>query len=316
MTRLIIFTNAHSELKKILLSLFLLLITTSVQARDYCTVDDGGIKLCLKQPPKRIISLAPGSTELLYAAGAGKQLLAVDQYSDYPAAAQKLPKVGGYPNISIETLIGMNPDLVVVWTGGNSPQLIKHIENTGLTVFRLNASDLNDIESGIRKLGVITGNTRHASKSADAYASHLANLKTTYQQQSPVSVFFEIWRSPLMAIGGQQIIDSTITLCGGRNIFADAATRVPVISIESLLARNPDVIIASDPRGNSKENQQAMTRYWNKWPMLSAVKKNQLYTVSSDLIARPTPRILEGAEQICQYLQTVRTTQNTAKNTP
>ena len=310
MTKLIFLT------KKTFLFLFLLLPVVTVQAQNYCAVDDGGIKLCLKKMPERIISLAPGSTELLYAAGAGKQLLAVDQYSDYPAAVKKLPQVGGYPNVNIETLIGMNPDLVVVWTGGNSPQLIQQIESVGLKTFRLNARSLNDIESDIRKLGAITGNSQHANQSAETFATRLANLKARYQQQATVSVFFEIWRSPLMAVGGQQIIDSAITLCGGHNIFADADTRIPVISIESLLARNPDVIIASDPRGNSKENQQAMANYWGKWQMLAAVKKNQLFTVSSDLIARPAPRILDGAEQICQYLQSVRTTQNLATRSP
>ena len=300
--------------QKICQAFALLIVTSFAIAKDLCAIDDSGIKLCLSSPPKRIISLAPGSTELLYAAGAEKQLLAVDQYSDYPPEVKELPKVGGHPNVSVETLISMKPDLVVVWTGGNSPKLIEQLETVGLTLFRLHAVSLKDIENDIRKLGVLTGNIQQANKSASAFRHRLTHLKAAYQQQAPVSVFFEIWRSPLMAVGSQHVMDSVITLCGGRNIFADAGSNFPVISIESLLSRNPDVILTGSSR--DKDHQTAMARYWSNWPMLSAVQKSQLFMVKSDLITRPTPRILEGAEQICHYLQTVRAKNNPSEPTP
>ncbi len=288
------------------LFLFALVTANTVHAQKRCAVDDSKSIICLKNKPERIISLAPGSTELLYAAGAGSQIIAVDLYSDYPPATKKLPKVGGYPNVNIETLISMKPDLIIAWTGGNSPKLVKQIEASGLRIFRINPENFDDIESAIRKLGKITGNEKQANKNANNFSTKLASLQKSYQQQPVVSVFFEIWRSPLMAAGGHQIIDSAINLCGGNNVFSDALTKTPVISIESLLAKNPDVIISSDPRGNTKENQQAMLNYWAQWPVLNAVKKKQLFTVPSDLIARPTPRLLDGAEQICQLLQSVR----------
>lgn len=288
-----------------LLALGVLAITFAARA-DYCATDDEGSRLCLEQRPRRIISLAPATTELLYAAGAGEQLLAVDRYSDYPPAAKTLAKVGGYPTVSIETLVAMKPDLVVIWAGGNAPRLVRQIKALGLASFSINARTLEAVAADIRSLGRISGNESQAALYADRFTARLERLRRAYQGQPPVRVFFEIWRNPLMAIGGQQVINSVIELCGGRNIFADVPAPAPVISMEMLLAGNPDAIIASVPEGQTAASRQAMVAYWRQWPMLSAVRKNQLFAVASDLIARPGPRILDGAEQICQFLQTVR----------
>ncbi|PJE79173.1 Vitamin B12-binding protein [invertebrate metagenome] len=272
----------------------------------FCETDDTGIKLRLKKKPTRIISLAPSTTELLYAAGAGKQVIAVDNYSDYPPVVKKLPKVGGYPNISFETLVSLKPDLIVVWSGGNSPRLIQQIESSRLALFRLEADHFTAIAADIEKLGSLTGNIRLAHKNATLFIETLNRIKARYHQQQPISVFFEIWSSPLMTVGGQQIINEVITLCGGHNIYADTTTKIPLVSMESLLSINPDIIIATHPTGESKEKTKAMTEYWSKWPSLTAVKKQQLFSVPADLIARPSPRILQGAEILCHYLESVR----------
>lgn len=291
---------------RLCIAVFILMITSVAVAKNYCAIDDSGTTLCLKSYPRRIISLAPSATELLYAIGAAKQMLAVDQSSDFPLAAKKLPKVGGYPSISIEKVLSMNPDLVIVWPGGNSPQLIEQIEKGGVAIFRLNAVSLEGIAEDMRKLGAITGNAQKANVAADSFIRRLAHLKETYQHQRPISVFFEIWNSPLMSVGNNNFMNSLISLCGGQNIFADAGVRFPVISIESLLIRNPEVIIATSTMNQIETTQKSLANYWGKWPMLTAVKKKHIFVVNSDLISRPTLRILEGVEEVCRYLESVR----------
>ncbi|MDD7805902.1 MAG: cobalamin-binding protein [Endozoicomonas sp. (ex Botrylloides leachii)] len=293
-------------MRKFCLILIVLLVAPIGFAKQLCAIDDNGIKVCLHSAPKRIISLAPSATELLYAAGAGKQLVAVDKYSDFPEAAKKLPKVGGYPNINAEVLVNMAPDLIVVWAGGNSPELIQQIARMKLKLFQLNAVNLKDIGIELRKLGAITGNVQQANFQADRFDRRLARLQTTYQHQTPISVFFEIWHTPLMAVGADNIMNRVITLCGGRNIFADVKIHFPIVSIESLLAKNPDVILITSPQNKARDRQTLIASYQKKWVMLSAVQKKQLFIIDSDMISRPTPRILDGAEKICQYLKVVR----------
>lgn len=315
--------NEHSSLQKTLnrilsrplLTVLLLLIASVVQSEvvqseiietQHCVVDMSDRSVCLSTRTPKIISLSPGSTELLFAAGAGDRVIAVDQHSDYPEAVKQLPNVGGYPNVNVEALVAMEPDLVVVWTAGNSQKVIRQLEAIGIKTFHVDVVDFSGIEQVIRKLGDVAGTEKKASVTADQFVHRLNALKKQYEQREPVSVFFEIWRAPLMTVGRDQVIHSAISLCGGRNVFGDVSEKIPRIGIESLISRDPQVIIDSDPRGDTPESRQEMMDYWSQWRNLQAVKKQQLFSVPSDLIARPTPRMLDGAEMICQQLQTVR----------
>ncbi|OED41765.1 hypothetical protein ACH42_13100 [Endozoicomonas sp. (ex Bugula neritina AB1)] len=282
------------------------LISGSLQAFERCVTDDSRRQVCVQSKAPSIISLAPGSTELLFAAGAGKQVIATDQYSDYPPEVDSLPKVGGYPSINLEAIISYQPELVIIWTDGNSQQLVRHLEKLGINTFHINAQNFEGIDRVIRKLGRIAGTETAGNKAANEFTERLAALKNKYQQQSELSVFFEIWREPLMSVGGSQIITNAIEVCGGRSLYADIAQPTVKVGMEQLITDNPDVILSSDPRGHTPETQKEMLNYWQKWGSISAVKQKQLYTIPSDYIARLTPRLLEGTEIICKQLQAVR----------
>ncbi|MGB1271788.1 MAG: cobalamin-binding protein, partial [Endozoicomonas sp.] len=273
---------------------------------QYCVKDSSDRSVCLKTRTPRIISLSPGSTELLFAAGAGSRVVAVDQYSDYPVQAETLPKVGGYPNISVEAIVERKPDLVVVWTGGNSRKLMHQLESIGIQTFHFDVFDFNDIERALRTLGLVAGTEQQANYQADVFARRLASLKSSYQSRPTVSVFFEIWRDPLMTVGNGQIINKAIQLCGGWNVYGNLSERIPRVSMESLVALDPQVIIGSDPRGDTVATRKALMEYWGRWKMLTAVQKKQLFSVTSDLIARPTPRMLDEVETLCLHLQAAR----------
>ncbi|WP_066017368.1 cobalamin-binding protein [Endozoicomonas atrinae] len=274
---------------------------------QYCVTDMSDRSVCLNTRSPRIISLSPGSTELLFAAGAGDRVIAVDKHSDFPEVVKQLPNVGGYPNVNVEAIVAMKPDLVVVWTAGNSQKVIHQLESLGVRTFHVDVVDFAGIEQAIRSLGQVAGTEKAANRVVEDFSARLKTLQNNYGQREPVSVFFEIWRSPLLTVGSGQVIDDVISLCGGQNIYGDVSERIPKIGIESLITRDPQVIIGSDPRGDTPETRKDLMDYWSQWQNLQAVKSHQLFSVPSDLIARPTPRILEGAEMICHQLQAVRT---------
>ena len=297
--------------RKITIALLLVLLPwttawSNQTTTERCVTDMSGRRVCIKADKPKIISLSPGSTELLFAAGAGAQVIAVDLHSDYPEAVASLPRVGGYPNINIEAIVGLQPDLVAIWKGGNSPAVVKQLESLGITTFDLDAVTLDGIKQALVLIGEIAGTQAQAKKTIDVFSTRLKTLQTQYAHLSPVPVLFEFWHTPLIVAGNRLAINDVITLCGGRNIYQDITAPTAKISIESVVVRNPQVIIGSDPRGNTPETRQEMFDYWKQWPNLQAVQQQQLFSVTSNLIARPTPRVLEGAEMICKQLQEFR----------
>lgn len=274
-----------------------------------CAEDDLQRQVCATQPIQRIISLAPGMTELAFAAGGGAKLIAVDEHSDYPEAAKTLPKIGGYPNISAESILAKRPDLVLIWSGGNDSRLSAQLETIGLNVFYADPTDFDGIASVIRRLGKVMGTETAAEKNVDAFNQHYQSIRNQYSKTEPVNVFFEIWDNPLMTVNGGQIISESIALCGGVNVFADARPRVPKVGIEVVLAKNPDAIVSSE----IVQRDHDISSRWQSYPQISAVKNDFLFTIPGDLIARPTPRVLNGAEVLCQQLQSVRTFKNKPK---
>ncbi len=303
-----------SPLYFVLSAIFLLTVDSYALAVERCVLDDSDRLVCVKKASPDIISLSPGTTELLFAAGAGELIVGVDQYSDYPESVKKIPTVGGHPNVSVEAVIAKKPDLVVVWSVGKTPKAIQQIEALGVTTLHLDARNSNDIESAIRRLGIIAGTEEAADRAANQFVERLTALKKQYEQQKPVTVFFEIWRDPLMTISGNQIINSVIRLCGGRNIYENATASVPRVNLESFLSKNPEVILGSDPRGESDDALESLKKYWGRWDTLTAVREKQLFTVPSDLISRPTPRLLDGAEIVCEQLQSVRNRDSNPEN--
>jgi iron complex transport system substrate-binding protein len=267
-----------------------------------CVKDDLSRDVCTNSTAQKIISLSPGSTELIYAAGAGQKVIAVDDYSDFPPEVEAVPKIGGFPNVSVEAITAMKPDVVVAWAGGNSPKVTSRLESLGIRVFYIDPLSFPDIASTIKRLGLLFDSNDQAENRASNVLSRYQSLKHRYQGQTPVSVFYEIWNKPLMSISRNQIIGQVIELCGGENVFADAQVRVPKVSMESLLGRNPQVIVSSS---NLKDGKTIEER-WKSWKKLKAVKEGHLYTLNGSLISRPTPRALDAAEELCQQLESVR----------
>ena len=264
--------------------------------------DDAGQELVFEKPVRRIVSLAPHITELIYAAGAGEFLVGVSEFSDYPPAARAIPRIGGGSGLDLEAVLALQPDLVIAWQSGNPPTQIERLQSLGLSVFISEPRDLRDVPDTVAKLGRMAGTETVAQAVVAAYGERYDRLRQQYGGRSEVSVFYQIWPQPLMTVNGAHLISAVIRLCGGANIFAALPALSPRVDIEAVLAANPDVIIAGNDGGGS-ESEIAR---WRGWPELTAVQQGHLYAIPRELLVRHTPRILEGAELLCRILDQVR----------
>jgi len=223
-------------------------------------------------------------------------------YSDYPPEAAEIPRIGTYNNINIELILASRPDLVIAWKEGNQRQQVEKLMKMGLAVYVNAPSALEDIARDIRQFGILTGNRSDAERAGREFMSSLRALRRRYEGAREVSVFYQTWHRPLLTINRHQFIGQILSLCGGKNIFADLDVLSPQVSEEAVLLRNPRVIIAS---GMGQARPDWLDR-WRQWPSLQAVRENNLLYVPPAIIQRHTPRLLEGARRVCRFLQRVR----------
>ena len=264
--------------------------------------DDEGSLVQLDANAQRIISLAPSLTELLYAAGAGDKLVGVVEYSDYPIAAKALPIIGRYDMLDMEKILQLQPDLVVAWQTGNPRASVNRLRELGLAVYMAEPKRLDSIPSHIRRLAILAGTEEIAKKVIDEFETQLTTLSDNYRTNTPVRTFYQVWDRPLISAGGNELINDIIELCGGVNIFADIDLVAPKVSLESVLIRNPQAIVAS---GMDIERPEWLDE-WLKWEQLSAVSTNSLFFVPPELLQRHTPRALMGAKSMCEQLDQTR----------
>jgi len=272
------------------------------QGRAVEVIDDVGTRLRLAQPAQRIISLAPHLTETLFAAGAGERVVGSVEYSNYPPAAAAIARVGSYAQIDLERVIALRPDLIIGWQSGNAAAHLARLRALGFAVYVSQPDRIEDVASEIERLGVLAGSTAVADAVAASFRQRLAALQMRYGQRPPVRTFYQIWKQPLMTVGRRQIISDVIRLCGGENVFGSLETMAPTVTVEAVIAANPEAIVAS----GMSESRPEWLDDWQGWTSIKAVARDNLFFVPPDLIQRHTPRLLEGAELLCQHLETAR----------
>lgn len=286
--------------RKLLAGLLFSLLTNAVHSQTVTDYLDR--EVTLEKPARRIVALAPHIVENVYSAGAGEYLVAAVNYSDYPEAAKQLPQLGSYKAVSLERILALEPDLVVTWVSGNGPQTLQQLEQLGIPVYVDEPRELPDVARSIQDIGTLAGTQTTAQKAAEKYLQRLEQLRKTYATGQPVSVFYQVWNQPLQTLNGKHLVSDVIRLCGGYNIYSDALPLAPKVNMESILDRDPLVIVAS----GMGESKPEWLNDWRAWPALSAVAQNNLYFVPPDLIQRHTLRILQGAELMCEQLAQAR----------
>ncbi|BBN89687.1 cobalamin-binding protein [Azospira sp. APE16] len=287
---------------KAVLLLSLALCGGAAQAADIVLKDDTGATLRLPAPARRIVSLAPHITENLFAAGAGGQVVGTVDYSDYPEAAKKIARVGGYSRLDLEAVAALRPDLIIAWESGNAPGHVAKLRSLGIPVFISQPNRIEDVAEQLEKFGQLAGTSAVANGAAARFRARLAEIRKQYSGQPRVPTFYQIWKQPLMSVGRQQIISDVISLCGGSNVFGQVEQMAPKVSEEAVLAANPEAIIASG-MGDSRPE---WLDDWKRWKQITAVVRDNLFFVPPELIQRHTPRILEGAARLCEHLETAR----------
>lgn len=274
---------------------------------EIVVTDDSGKQIVFDKPVERIISLAPHVTELLFAAGADKQILGTVSFSDFPEEAKKIPRIGSYVKVDYEKLIALQPQLVIYWETGNPADMINGVRNLKIKLFNNEPDNFEDVAASIRVLGKILGTEQVAEERAQAYLDHLDTLRKKYanNDKEKIRVFYQVWNSPLMTINKKHLVNDVIEFCGGINVFADLDNIAPTIDVESIMQKNPDVIIAGMAKG-----REDWLNEWRRWETIDAVKNNRVYAIDAGLIVRQTPRILDGTEEMCEILQKVRNNSN------
>ena len=256
------------------ISFLLLALLAAPAFAEVRVADDLGQTIALAQPARRIVSLAPHVTEMLFAAGAGDYLVGTVAYSDYPEAAKRIPRVGGYTNPDLEAVVGLRPDLIVAWKSGNRESQLDKLQGLGFTVYVTEPRHIEDVPSNIERLGVLAGTVTPAREAAAAFRARHDALRRRYGGRPPVNVFYQIWNQPLMTVNGEHLISDVLRLCGGRNVFTSLPVLAPKVDIEAVLAADPEIIVAS----GMGEARPEWLDDWRRWQRLTAVRNDNLFS--------------------------------------
>lgn len=272
------------------------------QADEIVVLDDMGRRVVLAGPARRIISLAPHLTENLFSVGAGKDIVGAVNHSDYPAQANSIQRVGGYKQFNLEVVASLQPDLILAWASGNGLDKIQQLIDLGFTVYISEPRTLDSIAESLDNLSALTGNADIEDSAGRHFRDILSILREDNKAKEVVSVFYQVWNTPLQTLSDGHVIGDVIKLCGGRNIFGSSSVIAPKVGVESVLKENPQAIIAS----GMGESRPEWLSEWLQWPQLQAVVHADLYFIPPDYLQRHTVRLLKGVEQMCSHLNSVR----------
>ena len=263
--------------------------------------DDAGNVVSLARPAQRIVSLAPHATELLFAAGAGSRVVGVVAYSDWPREARALPGVGDASALDLERIVALAPDLVVAWPY-TAPAQLAALRARGATIFVSDPRSIAAIARDVDALGTLAGTEATAQPAAAALRARHEALAARFASAPAISVFYEVWNDPLQTIGGRHLISEAIALCGGANVFGAQTLPAPTVSVEAVVAAEPEAIIA----GSDDGRRPPWLDEWKRWRTIPAVRYGNLFVANGDLLHRSGPRFVDGVETLCAMLDAAR----------
>ncbi len=240
---------------------------------------------------RRIVSLAPSSTEILYALGVGDRLVGVDQYSDWPPAAANVPRVGSDLNPSVERILALKPDVVFVATSANSRELPDELGRFGVRVVISQIGTLDDLWRDMQTTGDAVGRHDAAVALVATLRGRVAAIHARVAALPPTKALVVVWADPLTVVGPHTFVDDVIRAAGGDNIAGDSAQPYPQYSVERMLARAPEVIVVGSHKGGGSA-LASLTAHAS----LPAVKNHRVHAVDGDLLFRPGPRLVDGIE--------------------
>ena len=249
---------------------------------------------------ERIVTLAPNLTELVFAVGGEDALVGVSAWSDYPPEAQELPVVGDAFSVDQERLALLEPDLLLVWESGTPQHAVDQLRKSGYVVETIRTRGLRDISSALLRIGELTGRSNEAEVAASDYLQALQELREAQAGAAPIRVFYQVSARPLYTVNSEHFVSELIEICGGTNVFADLDDLAPGVSVEAVVDRNPEVMLASTDAGDDAFEE------WQRWPAVAANLYGNLFLLPADEIARATPRLILAGGAMCLALQRAR----------
>jgi len=289
-------------LKKLYITLLVTVIClfSTIIANAAVYIDSLGRKVELPGPPKRIISLAPSITEIVYFIGLGDRLVGVTMFSCYPEEAKEKPRVGSYSEINIESVITLDPDLVIGTADGNKRSDVEMIEEAGIPVYIINPKNIDGVLHSIEKIGEVCGVTIKAKALVSDLRQRIRSIQKRVKSAERPIVLLVINMKPIISVGPDTMHNDLIRISGGRNMMTSTRVSYPKISMEEIIKIGPDVILLSSmERGGHFEKAKGD---WLRWPTLPAVQKGNVYLIDSDLIDRASPRIIRGLEEMAKLI--------------
>jgi iron complex transport system substrate-binding protein len=278
----------------------LYLVFLAAQASATTVVDGVGRRVDVPDHPSRIISLAPGITEILFALELDERIVGVTSFCDWPQKARQKTSIGGFTNPSLETMLWLKPDLIIATADGNRPETVRQLEKIGMTVYVTHPSDTEGILKSLLQIGEMTGRRQAARELADALQRRLDAVTLQVQGKKKPRVFFQIGMDPVISVNGETLISDVIHQAGGVNVAARQKARYPRYSAEGVMAGAPDVLLFA-PMASDREFKKVKT-YWQQFPGIPAVKNNRIHPVDTDLIGRASLRIVDAIEKTARLL--------------
>lgn len=262
-------------------------------------IDDDQHTLQLAVAAPRIVSLAPGATAMLFAAGAGAQIVGTSDYSNEPAAAQRIERVGDSQSFDLERVLALHPDVVVVWSGGTNAAQIDKLERVGLKVYRHRIERLADIPESVRRLGVLAGTQSQARAAAASLSASIEALRRRYATAHGGTILIQVWDHPIYTVGRSELMSDVVGICGFNNVYQDLPDPGPAVSLESVLERDPDVILAV---GSDQKAAEDWAAHWRAYPTLKAVHSGRLIPWTDQRLSRLGPSMVDATEALCSAL--------------
>ncbi len=262
--------------------------------------DAVGRDVVIEHAPSRIVPLAPSLTEILYYLGLGDKVVGVTNYSYYPPEALEKPKIGSYIDINIEKILTLGPDLVIGTRDGNKPGIVDLLEQAKIPTYIVNPKNVVEVIETVRIVGRLCGVKEKADMLADKLDARLAKIKNNVKDEKKPLVFLQINLHPIMTVNKDTFHQDIINISGGINMAADSKISYPRVSIEEIIKRKPEImIISSMDRGGEFEKAR---QEWLKWTSIPAARDGKVYLIDSDLIDRPSPRIIDGIEEMARLI--------------
>ena len=287
--------------KSLLLAFIIgLLLNIPAEGKDLLLTDETGRKVKIPYPAKRIISLAPSITEILFALGLNEEIAAITNFCDHPEAALRKPKIGGFVNPDTEKIVSLKPDLIIGIRDGNRMDTVDRLSDFGFPVYLIDPKGFDGVMETIKNIGDVVGREKESRRMIKDMVDKREKIIGLTQSLPKPKVFFQVGDLPLITVGKGTLADDLIRLAGGRSISENELVSYPSYTIETILAKAPEIIIMSSME--SKKNHTNLIKKWKDWKSIPAVKMNAIHVIDSNIVDRPTPRIIEGLEAMVRII--------------